>query len=127
MAATATVSLRVFCEGLGNGVVELGDRFVDSNTPDDYRRIDAIISSTAILLSSIINRTSAEVLGLALQARDGDVYVNSISTNISTAGQYIPGGEINFFTYSPGNSCKIALKGSDADTSLNGLVYIAVT
>jgi len=127
MAAEAKVKFQLECSGLGSGVVSLLDGFTDSNTPDDYRRLDTMISTTAVLLSSLVNIPSSEVLGFAVQARDGDVYINTISTNISTAGCYIPDGELNFFTYNPGNSCVITLKGSDADTAINGLVYAAVT
>ena len=127
MAAEATVRLVLECTGLGAGVREVIKKFTDTNTPEDVRTIETVISTTANLLSSIVNIPSAEVCGMALIARDGDVHVNTISTNISTAGQLIPDGQGVFMTFSPGNSCVISWKGTDADTAVTGLVYSALT
>lgn len=127
MAATAKIRMVVECEGLGPGVTDLSKLFTDSNTPDKYRKHEAVISTTATLLSTLTNIPSAEVLGLGIIARDGDVYMNTISTNISTAGGLIGDGHANLYTYSPGNSCVIALKGGDADTAITMLVWGAAT
>lgn len=127
MAATAEVRMIVECAGLGPGTVNYAQNFTDSNTPDDFRKIETLISTTAVLLSALINVPSSEVLGLALQARNEAVYINSISTAISTAGQCIPDGQFNFFSYTPGNSCKIAMVGAGISAAVTGLVYAATT
>lgn len=127
MAAEARVRLLVELEGLGPGVVNLGERFTHENTPDKYRRVDAVISTTATLLSSIVNIPSAEVLGLAVKARGDDVYVNTISTAVSTAGCKVPENECNYFSYMPGNSCVITLQGEAADSAVTMLIFGAAT
>ena len=125
MAATTKVKLQVQCEGLGPGVVEINKMFTDADTPDDFRRFDTMISTTATLLSTILNVPSAEIMGLALVARDGDVYINTISTTVSTAGGCVEDGECNVFTYLASNSCKITVQGGDADTAMSGLFWAA--
>lgn len=127
MAAEATIRILMECDGLGNGVDKFPEKFTDGTTPDDYRKVHSVLSSTAILLSTIINVPCAEVLGVGIRARDGDIYINTISTNISTAGTYVPDGQSEFLTFSPGNSCVVALKGSDADTAVTMLFYSALT
>ena len=127
MAGTSKVTLLVECEGLGAGVVNIAEKFTDSSIPDDYRRFDTVLSTAAILLSGLVNIPSSEILGLGLIARDGNVYMNTISTAISTAGTYIPSGQSEFVSFSQGNACVIALKGDDADTAVTGLVYSKLT
>jgi len=114
-------------EGLGPNSVVLSKLFTDGSTPDDYRIIETVLSTTEINLSVIVNIPSAEVLGLAMIARDGGVYVNTISTAISTAGTFVEEDQAQMMTFSPGNSCVIALKGDDADTAMTGLVWSSIT
>lgn len=127
MAAEARVRLVVECDGLGNATWTLPEKFTDTNTPDDYRPIETVISTTATLLSTIANVPSSEINGLMVVARDGNVYVNTISTNVSTAGTYIPSGQAELMTFVPGNSCKVTVKGSDADTAITGLFWATAT
>ena len=127
MAATAKVRLLVECEGLGQDKLWLSELFTDTNTPDDYRKVETIISTTATLLSSIVNVPSSEVLGLGIVAKDGDVYVNTVSTNISTKGSFVPSGQCQFMSFKPGNNCKITIKGGDADTAMAAIIYAAAT
>jgi len=127
VAAEANVRLVLECTGLGAGVREAIKKFTDTNTPDDFRTIETVISTTASLLSLVIDIPSSEICGMALIARDGDVHVNTISVNISTTGQLIPDGQGVFMTFSPGNSCVISWKGTDADTAITGLVYSTLT
>ena len=127
MAAVTKVKLLVQCDGLGPGVTELNKMFTDEDTPDDFRRFETVISTTATLLSTILNVPSSEIMGLALLARDGDVYVNTVSTTVSTTGQCVEDGECNLMTFLAGNSCKITLPGGDADTAVTGLFWAAIT
>lgn len=127
MAAEAKVKVLVEVGGLGAVVHGLPTSFTDTNTPDDARTVETVLSTTAILLSTIINVPCAEVCGLNIVARAGNVYVNTISTNISTAGTYIPDGQAEFLTFEPGNSCVVTLKGGDADTAVTMLFYSALT
>jgi len=122
LAAEARVKIIVEADGLGPGVIQFAEYFTDENTPEDYRRFDTAISSTAILLSSIVNIPSSEIFGLALRARGGDVYLNTISTTISTAGTYIPDGQSEYLSFFQGNSCKIAMIG-EAATEITGLLF----
>jgi len=127
MAAEARVRLQVECDGLGPQVVDLSERWTDTNTPDDYRRISTVISTTETLLSAICNIPSAEIFGLGIKARGDAVYVNTISSNISTAGQTIPENQGIYMSFDPANSCKIALKGNAADAAVDMLIAAAVT
>lgn len=123
MAAESTIRIVAECSGLGPGVVDLAKKFTDTNTPDDYRRVETMLSTTATLLSTIINVPCSELKGLMTIARDGNVYMNTISTNISTAGTYIPDGQAGLQTFEGGNSCVVALKGGDADTAVTMLFW----
>ncbi len=127
MAAQSIVRVVVECGGLGPGIDAFTEKFTDTNTPDDFRKVHTVISSTALLLSSIVNVQCSEILGLGIRARAGDVYLNTISTAISTAGSFVSDGQSEFMTFSPGNSCVIALKGTDADTAITILYYSALT
>ena len=127
MAATAKAKITIQCEGLGPGLTELSKLFTDADTPEDFRRFDTVISTTATLLSTMLNVPSAEIMGLAMIARDGDVYWNTISTNVSTAGGCVEDGEADLLTFVAGNSCKITVKGGDADTAVTGLFWAALT
>lgn len=127
MAAQAKARLVIECDGLGPNVITLSKLFTDSSTPDKYRKVEAVISTTETNLSAIINIPSAEVLGIGLIARDGNVYMNTISTNISTAGTYVADGQFQMQTFSPGNSSVIALKGDDEDTAFTALVWGKLT
>jgi len=127
MAAEVNVRIVVEADGLGSPVWSLPKKFTDTNTPDDYRPIETVLSTTAILLSTIVNIPCSELNGLMLIARDGNVYVNTISTAISTAGDYIPDGQAILKTFAVGNSCKVALKGDDADTAITGFCWSTVT
>lgn len=120
MGAECRVKIIVEADGLGPGVIPFAEYFTDENTPEDYRRFDTIISSTAILLSAIVNVPSSEIFGLAIRARGGDVYVNTISTTISTAGTYCPDGQSEYLSFFQGNSCKITMIG-EAATAVTGL------
>lgn len=127
MAAEARIKILVECDGLSNGVVDFPESFTDGTTPEKYVCPEQIISTTAALMSVFVNMPCTEILGLGIRARDGNVYVNTISTNISTAGTYIPDGQAIFMTFSPGNSCVIAYKGDDADTAITVVAYGALT
>jgi len=128
MAAEANIRLTLECVGLGGGSVALPPlKFTDTNTPDDSRRIDTVISTTENLLSLVVDIPSAEILGIGVEARDGNVYFNTISSNISTAGTFIPSGQGEFMSFAPGNSCVIAFKGDDADTAITAVIYSALT
>lgn len=127
MAAEVKARIKVECSGLGSGVLRLSDLFTDSNTPDDYRLVETVISTTANLLSAVVNVPSAEILGLMAISRDGNVYWNNISSYISIAGTYVADGQCQMLTFSPGNSCKISFKGDDADTAITCLVWAAAT
>ena len=127
MAATSIVNIRLECAGLGPDITSLGTKFTDGNTPDDYRRADTILSTTEILLSSIIGVACSELKGLGIRARGGNVYVNTISTAVSTAGTYIPDGQIEFLSFVGGNSCVVALKGDDAAAAASILFYSNLT
>ena len=127
MAAEANIRILMECTGLGPGVVEFPSKFTDGTTPTMVTKVEQVISTTAALLSIAVNRRCAEILGVGIRARDGDIYVNTISTNVSTAGTYIPDGQSEFMTFSPGNSCVITYKGSDADTAMTVVAYGALT
>ena len=127
MAATSKVTLLVECEGLGAGVVNFPSKFTEVSTPDDYRRFDTVLSTTAVLISNIVNIPSSEILGIALEARDGNVYFNTISTAVSTAGTYIPSSQSELMSFAQGNGCVLAIKGDDSDTAVTGLVYSKLT
>lgn len=127
MAATAVVRMTVECEGLGPGVVSFPNKFTDTNTPDDYRRFDTIISTTANLLSAVFDIPCSELKGMLIEARGGGVYLNTISTTISTAGQFIPAGQSIFMSFAAANSCKVAWKGDAAASAVSGLFYSQIT
>ena len=50
MAATAAVSVIVECAGLGPGTIAYAQNFTDINTPDEFRKIETLISTTAELI-----------------------------------------------------------------------------
>ena len=127
MAAELNVRFLVECSGLGPGIIELGERWTDTNTPDDYRRVETVISTAAVLLSAMVNVPSSEIVGIGIKARGDTVYVNTISTNISTAGQAIPENQGIYMSFEPGNTCKITLKGGAADSAVTALIAAAAT
>lgn len=122
MAAECRVKIIVEADGLGPGVIPFTEYFTDENTPEDYRRFDTAISSTAILLSALVNIPSSEIFGLAIRARGGDIYLNTISTTISTKGTYVPDGQSQYLSFFQGNGCKITMLG-EAATEVTGLLF----
>lgn len=123
MAAEVTVRLVVDCTGLGGEVINFPPtKFTDTNTPDFYGRKDVIISTTAALMSVLLGVPCADITGMALLARGDTIYVNSISTNISTAGQAIPENQAVLITSELSSSCKWAYKGNAADAAFT-IVY----
>ncbi len=118
MAAQVDVRIVVEGSGLGNNLVNIPIKFTDTNTPDDYRRIDAVISTTANLLSTLANVASTDIVGMVIVARGDTVFFNTISTNISTAGQTIPEGQGIVVTSILSNSCKFAYKGNADDAAV---------
>ena len=127
MAATSVVKIVLECEGLGPDVVNFSQKFTDGSTPVIFTKVEQVVSTTASLLSVLINMPCAEILGMGIRARAGDVYINTISTNVSTAGTFIPDGQSEFMSFMPGNSCSIAYKGSDADTAVTLVAYGKLT
>jgi len=127
MAAEVNVRWTIEASGLDTDIDELRDSYTDSRTPTDIFAIKPVISTTANLISTITNVPSSAIIGLGLKARGDTVFFNTISTNISTAGQAVPEnqGIINSFISS--NSCKLALKGNAADAAVTLLFWVVVT
>ena len=126
MAAEVNIRMVLECTGLGGGTVSLPPtKFTETRIPDDYRRIDAVISTTASLVSTLANIASADILGMGLVARGGGVFFNTISTNISTSGQMVLENQPLYMSFLSENSCKLAYKGIAAGSAIT-LVYYGV-
>lgn len=127
MAAEAKARILLECTGLGGGTVTLPPtKFTDTNTPDDYRRIDTTISTTAGLISTLVNVPSSDIVGIGLVARGDTVYFNTISANISTAGMAVPEGQAIFITSELSNSCVFAYKGNAISAAVSLLYYATI-
>jgi len=126
MAAEVEVRLAVQCTGLGGEVINFPPtKFTDTNTPDIYGRVDKVISTTAALVSVLLGIPSTNIVGMAVLARGDTVYINSISTTISTAGQAIPENQAILITSELSAACKWAYKGNAADSAIT-MVYWGV-
>ena len=123
MSAEANVRIVIECTGLGGNIVNFPPtKFTDTNTPDFYGRVDKVISTTATVLSTLLNQASADIVGMGILARGDTVFFNTISSNISTAGQAIPENQAIVVTSILSNSDSFAVKGNATDAAIT-VVY----
>lgn len=126
MSAEANVMIQATVTGLGPQA-EIAHRFTDENTPEKVYKGYNVVATTATLISALTNIQSSEVLGMMIKAEADDIYVNTVSANVSLAGMFVPEGQAMFASFEPGNTGVLTVLGNAATAAMSWIIYGAAT
>lgn len=126
MSAEASVAITAKVTELGPETI-MSHRFADGTTPEIFHKGYSTVGTTALLISALTNIESSEVLGMMIKAETDNIYVNTVSADVSLAGMYIPEGQALFASFEPGNTTKLTVIGDAATAAMSWLIYGATT